>query len=310
MNINHSNLILRWALGYQDTHKLKPYQEKQYQDMLWLTKMSICSFQRWFPDATFMLFYNGQRFDEFVETFDSVRPIANKEVVCIDQCAHFGNPYNFVPHGVWMKWVPMRFDATKAEISIDTDILCINYPRGIYEWLDGNIPILVPPERFSKILVNTCGDLHKHPVLQNKPPLNCGIVGHLAGYDYSSRFYEITKEVSYGHTHDSLFITEQGAINLWVYSLAVEGVDHFVLDFETNVWVRDLLYYMEKNRKVETVHATTWHKKIVKELKPVFERKIFDDDYNDKDFLKDLIANSADLGMSFKRVLRRQLEAL
>jgi len=53
------DLVLRWAIGEQNTHKLSQYEEEEYEDMLWLAKLSIISFQKWFPEADFMLFYNG-----------------------------------------------------------------------------------------------------------------------------------------------------------------------------------------------------------------------------------------------------------
>jgi len=304
------NLILRWALGTQDTHRLKEYEKTKYIDMLWLTKLSICSFQKWFPHAHFMLFYNGFNFEEFMETFESISPAFLKPLDYMNQMVGLKNPYNFVPHGVWYKWIPMRYDITQHEVSIDTDILCLNEPTNFYAWLKSNKPLLIPPERFSKVMVNTCGDLYRHPVLQGKKPLNCGIVGHLANYDFSERFYEVAEAVQYGYTHDSLFITEQGTINIWVYSLEMEGVQHFLLDFEKNTWVRDLIYYLGKKQVVETVHATAWHKKIIRGLSDVFEKKIFEDDYSDEQFLHDLVAGSRYFREYAKKVIRRQIISL
>ncbi len=49
------NLLLRWCLGIQDTTRLDSFkQESELHDLIWLAKLSIASFQRWFPDARFI----------------------------------------------------------------------------------------------------------------------------------------------------------------------------------------------------------------------------------------------------------------
>lgn len=307
-----NKLLLRWCLGIQDTTRLDSFRkESGLLDLIWLAKLSIVSFQRWFPDARFMLFYNGDDFEKFQKVFNSVELPLLKELEFVHQTELFGegkfkNPYHFVPQGVWWKWVPFRYDDEYHEVSIDTDIICIREPKDWNSWIEGDEEIILAPERFSEILVNTCGDFHKHPILRDKKPLNCGIVGHRAGHDYSDRFFDVTREIRYGYTHDSLFITEQGAINVWAYSLASEGKKPYVLDFEKCSWVRDFVYYLEKGVKVETVHATTWHKKIMKGLQPILERRVLED-YPDDEFLYDLILSAKDLDYFSQYVVRRQL---
>ncbi len=203
-------------------------------------------------------------------------------------------------------WVPFWYDIAGHEISIDTEIICINEPLDWYKWIEGSEEIILAPERFSKILVNTCGDFHAHPVLRGKKPLNCGIVGHRAGCDFSERFFEVTREIQYGYTHNSLFITEQGAINVWAYSLALEGIKPYILNFERCAWMRDFFYYLEKGIKVETVHATTWHKQIAKELRPVLERRVLEN-YSDDEFLADVLKQAQNMDYYSKYVLKRQL---
>lgn len=307
-----SNLLLRWCLGIQDTTRLDSFKdESRLLDIIWLAKLSIVSFQRWFPEARFMLFYNGEDLDKFRETFDSIELPLFQELEFVHQVALFGegkfkNPYHYVPQGVWWKWVPFRFDESYHEISIDTDIICLREPKDWINWIEGDEEIILAPERFPEIVVNTCGDFYEHPVLRGKKPLNCGIVGHRAGHDYSDRFFEITREIRYGYTHNSLFITEQGAINVWAYSLKLEGKKPYVLDFEKCAWVRDFVYYLEKGVEVETVHATTWHKKIIKGFQPILERRVLED-YPDEEFIFDLIKAAKDLDPHSQRVVRRQL---
>lgn len=305
-------LLLRWCLGIQDTTRLDSFRkESGLLDLIWLAKLSIASFQRWFPEARFMLFYNGEDLDQFGRIFDSIKLPLSQELEFVHQTKLLGqdkfkNPYHYIPQGVWWKWIPFRFDESYHEISIDTDIICIREPRDWMNWIEGDEEIILAPERFPEIVVNTCGDFYRHPVLQGKKPLNCGIVGHRAGHDYSKRFFEITREIRYGYTYDSLFITEQGAINVWAYSLELEGKRPYILDFEKCAWVRDFVYYLEKGVKVETVHATTWHKRIIKDLQSILERRVLED-YSDEQFLFDLIAAAKNLDSHSQYVFRRQL---
>lgn len=306
------NLILRWSFGSQDTRKLEPAVLEQFMDMLWLAKLSIISFQRWFPSARFIMFYNGMEFDRFVEMFEGINPPFLARVEYVDQNAQLMNgeclnPYHYFPMGVWWKWVPFRYDIECHEISIDTDIICLNEPKTWYEWFDHDEPLMIAPERFAKVVVNTCGDFYKHPILKDKKPLNCGIVGHKAGHDYSDRFFEVTKEIDFGHTRNSMFITEQGAINVWLYSLELEGIDHYCLDFEKNTWVRDFIYFLEKGVDIETVHATTWHKALAIRFRESLERKVLSDDYGTMDFLKDILEQSKGMKDMEAYVIYRQL---
>lgn len=309
-----SNLLLRWSLGTQDTVSLSDFNISQYHDMIWLCKLSIVSFQRWFPEAQFVIGFNGRDFEEFQELMYSSSPEFTQDVGFIDQYSALQsgalqNPYHFWPGGVWWKWIPFRINIDKTEIAIDTDIICISRPQTWYDWLGMDSSIIVAPERFKDIRVNTTGDFHDHPLLRGKPPINCGIVGQKASEDYSERFFEITKEVKFGHTHNSLFITEQGAINLWAYSLEIEGVKNHILDFSKNAWMRDFLFFMEKGVKVETIHAVTWHKQVAKGLKEVLEPRVMGHCDDDREFIESVItvAKKNGFGPYSRQLLSRQL---
>ncbi len=307
----YDNLILRWSLGKQDTVLLSDHTD--FQNMLWLTKLSIVSFQRWFPKASFMMFYNGNHFQDFVKTLESIKPYFLYSVQYVDQVnslreGNLVNPYHYYPRGVWWKWIPFRYDINRHEISIDTDIICLGEPHTWYDWLESKEEIIVAPERFEETKQGTCGDFHGHPILRGKKPLNCGVVGHRAGHDFSDRFFEITKSVDFGRTHDSQFITEQGAINVWAYSLAHEKVaNHYVLDFQKNAWIRDFVYFMEKGVTIETVHAVTWHKKIAKALGSIFEKRVCDMLYNEEEFLIDILEVVKKLDYFSRRLITRQI---
>ena len=308
-----SNLLLRWSLGSQDTVSLSDFDTAQYHDAVWLCKLSVVSFQRWFPQAEFVVGFNGSEFEEFKRIIDSFEPQFTQKVRFVDQRSSLNkgviqNPYHFWPGGVWWKWMPFRIDINKAEIAIDTDIICISRPDTWYEWLKTDKPIIVAPERFEDIRVNTAGDFHNHPVLRNRKPINCGVVGQRSGVDFGNRFFEITEEVKFGHTHDSLFITEQGAINVWVYSLEMEGIEHYCLDFSKNAWMRDFIYFMEKGVQVETIHAVTWHKRIAKKLREVMEARVLGDCEDNAEFLRSIVelAIAGGFGPYSRHLLARQ----
>ena len=306
-------LLLRWSFGDQDTTQLNDFvSKKKFMDVIWLMKLSILSFQKWFPDAKFMVFYNGNNFQSFIDSFNSSNPKLLKEVEFIDQVEFLSdgkiiNRYHFFPMGVWWKWVPFRYDISYNEISIDTDIICISEPTNLMKWLNSEETILIAPERFDKIKINTCGDLWNHPVLKGKNPLNCGIVGHKAGSDYSDRFYESSEIVNLGDGHNSFFINEQGVINIWVYSLELEGVKHFTLDFNLNAWARDFIYFIKNGVNVETIHATSWYKTIIYGMKSVFEKKV-NGYYETLDqFLFDIYAGCGKLDPWSQYVIRNQV---
>lgn len=294
-----SNCLLRWSIGQQDTTRLDDFNQKQdFLDFIWLAKLSILSFQIHFPNAKYVLLYNGHSFDNFVEQFNSIDPQLIAPIEYIDQFSLLSsgkieNPYTYYPRGVWWKWIPFRLDINMHEIAVDTDIICLNPPLSWYEWMNIDAPILVAPERFEKVKVNTCGDFYQHPLLVGKKPVNCGVVGQQKGHNYDSRFFSITKEVQIGKTHDSLFITEQGAINLWIRSLELDGIKHQVLSFEKNTWFRDFVYFLHRGVKVETLHAVSWTKKMIKLLDKIFIRKVTDKNYSDNDFVQDLLKTSS-----------------
>lgn len=306
-----NNLILRWTTGRQNTVSLSDYERSKYEEMIWLTKLSIVSFQQWFPEAKFVLLYNGDDFSGFVDLIQQSSPAFTKAIEFIDQTheleRRWQNPYHFWPCGVWWKWVPFRLDETKHEIAVDTDIICLSRPGTWYDWLAGTEEIIIAPERFEVVKVNTCGDLWRHPLVVGKPPFNCGIVGQREGFNAANRFFEVTKQVQLGETRDSMFITEQGAINVWARSMEVDGANLYVLDFQKNAWMRDFLYFMLNGVVVETVHAVTWHKRIVRELKVVFERRVTDTAYTDAEFIKDVFERGKGMDIFSKVVVARQL---
>ena len=97
-----SNLLLRWTIGSQDTTSLSDFDTSQYHDAIWLCKLSIVSFQKWFPNAQFVVGYNGNNFKEFQELIHASSPEFTQNVKFIDQHSSLNsgeieNPYHFWP---------------------------------------------------------------------------------------------------------------------------------------------------------------------------------------------------------------------
>lgn len=299
-------------MGSQDTTKLSSYEHDKFMDFIWLAKLSIISFQKWFPKARCILLYNGNEFEKFCDMFYQSDPKIGINIEIINQyqkvvSGEWINPYHFYPKGVWWKWIPFRIDINKHEIAIDTDIICVSKPTTWYDWIVGSSDILVAPERYETVSISTTGDYSSHPLLKGKTPYNCGVVGQRKSQDYANRFFEITQDVRFGHSHNSLFITEQGAINLWVRSLESEGISHCCLDFTKNAWMRDFVYFLGKGIVIETIHAVAWHKRIAKALQEEFEKKVLDETYTNEQFLVDVIKKSANFDQLSKMLICKQI---
>lgn len=304
--MNTTNLILRWSIGFQDTVKLDSFEQSKYDKIIWMTKLSIASFQKWFKNADYYLLYNGDDFTRFVDHFNVIEPLINIKI--INQKTNYINQYNFTPRGVWWKWIPFRIDKNKTEIAIDTDIICINEPTTWYEWInDEYSQFLITPERYDTVKENTCGDLSNHPILKNKHPLNCGVVGQKSEFDFSDTFFEIANGVNIGSTINSLFITEQGVLNVLARSIELNNMNISILDFKKNAWFRDFIYFLKNGVNVETIHATTWHKYILFDLKNIIEQKIFNNSYSNQEFMVDILKTSDTIQPIQKLVIKKQI---
>lgn len=259
------DLILRFSAGDYDTMTRSIMENNKYKKFIRMAKLSIYSFQKYF-DAEFILGFNGENWKRFTDFWEEIEPTLQKPLMIINQHL-FENPYpSFFPlGGVWWKWVPFRYDIHRTEISVDTDIIAVSEPTSWYEWLENDSPYLVPEEAIKEIGESTCGDVWRHPVLQNKVALNCGIIGQKSGYDLSNHFFELTNLVDYGTFHGN-FVTEQGLFNILFRSLENEGVNVYIFDYEKNPQARHLHDLLNRGKKIETLHWTAKTKLIFNDL--------------------------------------------
>lgn len=272
MQTNATNLVLRWSIGDFDTTTRSDMRPEKLSRFIKMAKLSIYSFQQFF-DAEFILAFNGSNWPRFQEMWDKINPQL-KELTFINQHV-FKNPYSsFFPlSGVWWKWIPFRYDENRTEISIDTDIICINSPNSWYKWLNNDCQTLVPKEAIPEICESTCGDVWQHPIIHNKRALNCGIIGQKNGTDLTERFFKLTELVDYG-SYNGNFVTEQGLFNILFYSLENEGVENYYLPYEQNLQARHLQSALAEGVEVETIHFTAKSKNIFYDLYDVIRDKV------------------------------------
>jgi len=283
---NKRDLLLRWCVGDSDTTSRSEMEDEKFIKFLQMTKLSIYSFQKFF-DADFLVCYNGSNWKRFNQLWTEINPSLSKNVSFFNQriCT---NPYStFFPlKGVWWKWIPFRYDSSKTEISIDTDVICLSEPKSWKKWIDNDTSLLIPFEAIPQICEATCGDVWTHPSLEGKRALNCGIIGQKKDIDVSKQFFKLTELIDYG-SYNGNFVTEQGLFNILYHSLVHEDISHYVLPYEQNMQAKHLLYYLSNGENVETVHFTARSKLMFYDLYDMFKQKI-DEEIRDVDVLTSL----------------------
>lgn len=262
--------MLRWSFGDWDTVARSPVSDERLARMVKLAKVSVLSFQRWF-DAEFVVGYNGTNLDRFLKAWNSSTPKTD-EVTFLNQ-REYPVLYNFhIPDGVWWKWVPWKYDVNRTEISIDTDIICLNKPQSWHKWLESESQILTCYESIKEICEQTCGDLCSYEILRGRTAINCGIIGQKGEVSVENRFLEITSLVDVS-TYNGNFITEQGVFNILIAQLETEGYDVYYLPYHLNQQARDG-FYKSVREDIETIHLTADSKILFHRLSDKFTEAI------------------------------------
>jgi len=313
-----SRFLLRWALGRQNTVKLSDISMERFKTMLWLSKLSIASFQKWFPDADFVLLYNGDAFDEFVGAFEETSPLLLKKVHIVDQVAELNNvwdnPYHYWPMGVWWKWLPFRLDLSKNEIAVDTDIICLSRPKNLVDCIQQSEGLVVIDDFAEQMGEWVVGNLWEQfrEELEGKFPVNSGLLVMKPGVSFLRDFLAATTHTSpdqkwweqHGGLHrmvgsgshafaapgeqyqcNTHFIDEQGCINLGIHR---SGEPFVALDREVNVYGLELFEHLERGVEVETVHFLAGTKQLFWELEPYLFRKFYDQAYSFSELVSDV----------------------
>ena len=280
-------LLLRWSIGDYDSITKTNMSDEKYYYFVRMAKFSVYSFQKFF-DANFLIGFNGEDIDRFDRMWNDVKIKLIRPVSFFYQ-RKVKNPYpTFFPlGGVWWKWVPFRYDVAATEISIDTDIICISEPKSWYDWIENDVPLLIPQEAISEVCEATCGDVWKHMTIKGKRALNCGIIGQKKGVDVSEQFFKLTELVDYG-TFNGNFITEQGLFNILYRSLENEGIEHYELPYEQNLQAKHMYTSFAQGKEVETIHFTAKSKLIFNELYAIMRDRV-DQNKSNVDFLSALV---------------------
>lgn len=277
-------MIFRWAIGVQDTCTFSKYAPRKYLDFIRMSKTSILSFQKHFPDSTFCVFYNGRAkdFEYFKEIFHEVGPSLLKEVelhYCFDFYKNF--KYHFEPEsGVWWKWVPFRKDINQIEICVDTDVICFSKPSNL-ECLIEKYNLVVNTDPCLYFCEDVCGNFWNQKILEGRQPINSGLVSFGSGISFEKEYYDATQLVDYGHNRYTKFIDEQGCFNVGLYT---SGLSVGLLDRSVNVYGNEILNCIDRGLNIETCHFISRTKNIFNKIEPFIFRKIHDNCYTLKDF--------------------------
>ncbi len=284
-------LLFRWAIGDVNTSTRQLYSNDGFSSFLRMAKTSILSFQRHFPRARFFVFYNGDNYDYFSESFNRASPALIKDVTILD-IDQFGNPYHFNPKDssvrVWYKWVPFRYDKTATEIHVDTDIICINKPDTLIDHMK-QFDITVMSDRMAYFCEEVCGDMWQTPILKGRIPINSGLLALKPKVSFEDEYLEAAKKVLYTGDGHSVFLDEQGCINIGLYQ---SDKTFALLQRDVNIYGHEFKHrILSGGQVVETCHFIGYTKSLFNQIEPMIYRRIMDENYTVSDFYADVICN-------------------
>ncbi len=283
MVINSPKVMLfRWAIGDANTCSMSKFSMDGFARFLRMAKTSILSFQKWFPKAKYVVFYNGKNCGFFKESFKRASPHLPQRVEIIDT-RDYTHRYHFTPEtGVWWKWVPFRYDDERTEIHVDTDIVCLSKPQSLIDQLSTDLNIVLMADRTAFFNKEVCGNLWNHPALTpERIPVNCGIVALKAETTFEDEFYAASRGVNYGANQHSYFLDEQGAFNIGLYDT---DIPFALLPRSQNIYATELVERLRSGIKIEICHFIADTKDVFHKIENYIFRHIYDENYTLDDF--------------------------
>jgi len=279
-------MIFRWTIGETNTSINKPHSLPGFINFLYMAKMSILSFQRWFPSSKFVVLFNGNGSNYALkEMFNKARPALLKKVIFVDS-SKYDNLYHFVPkNGVWWKWIPFRYKSDETELYVDTDVICLNRPTSFIEQIESNLDIVIMSEYTVYFSERVCGNFWNDPVLKNRIPVNCGLVVLKPEITLEKEFLEASKKVNYGTSPNSYFIDEQGSFNVALYK---SDIPFSLLPRRENVYGHELLSRLDEGVDIEICHFIGRSKTVLENIQEELFIKIHDDLYTLEDMYNNL----------------------
>jgi hypothetical protein len=218
------NVLFRWSVG-------------SGYDSLFHTNLAIASLQRFCPKSSFCLSYNGKDFSKFKKDFISLDNLIDFDNLIIVEQTAKDWPFDFdIIGGAWWKWAPIDMGIKPIEVFVDTDILFINPPNAMREWVNSKSSFYASYDGAAYDMSLGLGDF-KRTIKSKTGIINVGVVG-LKGNIWRKLFLRCAAmNINKIKSHRSYHINEQGAAN-FALDLAskVEGFEITRVPFETHTW--------------------------------------------------------------------------
>jgi len=218
------NVLFRWSTG--DGY-----------DSLFHANLAIASLQRFCPESSYCLSYNGKNFDEFQSRFQSIDSLVDFDNLHIVHQSEDDWPFNFdVIGGAWWKWAPINMGIKPIEVFIDTDVFFVNPPNVMREWVESDSDLYAAYDGAAYDLSLGLGDF-KRAVKTRDGIINVGVVG-IRGDVWRNLFLRCANmNMNKIQSQRSYHINEQGAANFALdLACKVEGFQVTKVPLETYNW--------------------------------------------------------------------------
>ncbi len=218
------NVVFRWATG-------------DGFDSMFNANLSISSLQRFYPQASYCLLYNGKNYESFLDDFMGMDDLIDFDNLTIMKQTTDHWPFNFsVIGGAWWKWAPINLSIKPIEIVLDTDILFINRPKSLEEWVGSNSSFFAATDKQAHDYYLGLGDFKRFkPACCRSGIINVGVVG-LKGDRWRDMFVRCSDlNMNKLSSSRSYHINEQGAAN-FALNLVAKSTDFIVTTVPTHTF--------------------------------------------------------------------------
>lgn len=221
------NVLFRWSTG-------------DGFDSLFHTNLAIASLQRFCPEASYCISYNGKNFGKFKDDLTNLDNLVDFNNLIFNHQHPEDWPFSFdIIGGAWWKWAPINLGIKPVEVFIDTDVFFVNSPEVLRQWVHSDSDFYAPLDGAVFDLCFGLGDFKRFKPASSmrERVINVGVVG-LKGNCWRDLFVRCSNiNLNQIHTLRSYHINEQGAANyaLELASRAM-GFSATKIPFETYAW--------------------------------------------------------------------------
>jgi len=230
-----NNVLFRWATGDSDSS-------------VYRTNLAVASLQRFFPEASYCVSYNGADFPKFCRAIQSYDNIIDFNNLILRKQTDKDWAFAFdVIGGAWWKWAPFNLNIKPIEVFIDTDVFFIRKPQTLVDWLNSPSNMIAGRDFMGNWIAQNVGDF-KSRLRGYDGIVNVGIVG-LKDNIWRNLFKKHADQLSLD-SERSYHINEQGTSNLALYDLE-RATDFCItrIPIEIYSWWKPFTY-----ETAETIH--------------------------------------------------------